>query len=566
LRGAPPYSEGTAIDKLIRHQLDPIPDIRHYRPDVPAGLAAVVRRMMSKKPEERQQTGGEVARELAPHTEEAVRFDVVPAKFEPVEFAQPAGEPKSAEVEPAAVATAPAPTVTRTVRPISGPAAVQRTVRPVPAPPTSGPVAPPGTRLPQSVRTKPIAKPTADVTPSDSLPGDGGRADPPIRPTDTPPAGLRPRKTGRRPSYSHRRREKKDFPLVPVAAVVGVLLAAAFVVAAVLLSRGNSTPPTKAAVDPGKPAAPAVALRPIADLMPDDTAAVLVADPKQYWQVGQAEVRPLGHVRLHATALATAFKFDPWKCDRVVVAFQPNPARCVAAGEGELLAKPDQFRKDLEQLKRFHVETTKEGVTLVRQGVLPKNPVNADKRVRAALLPPPAAYLISTDSVELMDIVRSTGTRAQPGGVDPKLLTAVAADLPVPRPFLWFAATGGFELPPKRDVAARVPLSKLGVELLTLVVRLDQKKFHTELVLAGPNPDRLREFVTTHLPGLLEGHMPTADGKKLAEVVRASASDVVPGSDGGQKLTAKFAWDWQTVHEAAEKVIPIPQSPLATDR
>lgn len=262
LRGAPPYSDGTAIDKLIRHQLDPIPDIRQYRPDVPAGLAAVVRRMMSKKVEERQQSGGEVARDLAPYTEEAVRFDLVAPKFESVEFT--AAEPKSAELEStaaetaAAVAATPAPTVTRTVRPISGPAAVQRTVRPIAQPP-SGVAPPPGTRLPQSVRSKPISKPTGDVTPSDSLPGDGGRADPPIRPADTPPAGLRTRRTGRRAAYSRRRREKKDFPLVPVAAVVGVLLAAAFVVAAVLLSRGGDTQPTKSSADPGKPPVPAVA-------------------------------------------------------------------------------------------------------------------------------------------------------------------------------------------------------------------------------------------------------------------------------------------------------------------
>lgn len=556
LRGAPPYSDGTAIDKLIRHQLDPIPDIRQYRPDVPAGLAAVIRRMMSKKADERQQTGGEVARELAPYTEEAVRFDLVSPKFESVEFAPPA-EPKSAEVETAAataaVAATPAPTVTRTVRPISGPTAVQRTVRAVAAPPPSDKMPPPGTRLPQSVRAKPISKPSGDVTPSDSLPG----ADPPTAPTDTPPAGLRSRRTGRRPTYSPRRREKKDFPLVPVAAVVGVLLAAAFVVAAVLLSRGSNTTPTKSAADPGKPppaAASAVAFRPMADLISDDTAAVLVADPKQYWKVAQTEVRPLGHIRPNATLLTGAYKFNPWKCDRLVVAFQPNPTRCVAAGEGELLAKPDQFRKDLEQLKRFHVETTKEGVTLVRQGALAQS---ADKRIRAAVLADPAAYLIGTDGVELADMVRTAGTRDQKNGVDPKLIAGVTAERQA-RPLLRLVATGRFELPPKKD-AGRESLSKHGVELLTLTVRLEAKRFHSELTVSGPDADRLREFVTTFLPGLLVGHVPTGDGKTLAEAVRASAAEAVAAADGGgHRLTAMFVWDWQTAHAAAEKVIPLP--------
>ena len=66
LAGKPPYPGGTAVEKLIRHRdAAPVPlDIT--RPDLPAGLSAVVRKMMARWPDDRYQTPREVATALAP--------------------------------------------------------------------------------------------------------------------------------------------------------------------------------------------------------------------------------------------------------------------------------------------------------------------------------------------------------------------------------------------------------------------------------------------------------------------------------------------------------------------
>ena len=61
LRGQVPFPEGTPIDKLIRHQLDPVPDVRQGRSDIPYMVGTIVTRLLSKKPDERYQTAAEVA-------------------------------------------------------------------------------------------------------------------------------------------------------------------------------------------------------------------------------------------------------------------------------------------------------------------------------------------------------------------------------------------------------------------------------------------------------------------------------------------------------------------------
>ena len=53
LAGIPPYPGGDITDKLTRHARAPAPDIRDLRPDIPAGVAAILLRMMAKQPEDR---------------------------------------------------------------------------------------------------------------------------------------------------------------------------------------------------------------------------------------------------------------------------------------------------------------------------------------------------------------------------------------------------------------------------------------------------------------------------------------------------------------------------------
>jgi serine/threonine-protein kinase len=61
-----PFPEGTVIDKLVKHQLeDPYP-VELIRQDVPAAILPVLQRLMAKKPDDRYQSGAEVAAALSP--------------------------------------------------------------------------------------------------------------------------------------------------------------------------------------------------------------------------------------------------------------------------------------------------------------------------------------------------------------------------------------------------------------------------------------------------------------------------------------------------------------------
>ncbi|HMF16133.1 MAG TPA: protein kinase [Gemmataceae bacterium] len=61
LTGNPPFPEGTALEKLCRHAAEEPYPLRAQRTDVPGAFAAVVSRMMAKKPQDRYQSAAEVA-------------------------------------------------------------------------------------------------------------------------------------------------------------------------------------------------------------------------------------------------------------------------------------------------------------------------------------------------------------------------------------------------------------------------------------------------------------------------------------------------------------------------
>jgi serine/threonine-protein kinase len=78
LTARPPYPGGNAIEKLMRHQLEEPEPVERLRSDVPAGVAAVLRRMMARKPADRYQTPAEVAAALAPFAGAAIPITVIP--------------------------------------------------------------------------------------------------------------------------------------------------------------------------------------------------------------------------------------------------------------------------------------------------------------------------------------------------------------------------------------------------------------------------------------------------------------------------------------------------------
>ncbi|MCA9081733.1 MAG: serine/threonine protein kinase, partial [Planctomycetaceae bacterium] len=64
LTGHPPFNEGTLTQRLLAHQTKEPPRIETKRPDVPDSLAAIIRKLMAKKPDDRYQTADEVGEVL----------------------------------------------------------------------------------------------------------------------------------------------------------------------------------------------------------------------------------------------------------------------------------------------------------------------------------------------------------------------------------------------------------------------------------------------------------------------------------------------------------------------
>jgi serine/threonine-protein kinase len=64
LAGHPPFPEGSAVEKLLKHQLDDPCPIEQVRTDCPPAVAVIVRRLMARKPADRFQTPVEAAAAL----------------------------------------------------------------------------------------------------------------------------------------------------------------------------------------------------------------------------------------------------------------------------------------------------------------------------------------------------------------------------------------------------------------------------------------------------------------------------------------------------------------------
>jgi WD40 repeat protein/serine/threonine protein kinase len=64
LTGRVPFPRGTLTEKLLQHQLELPTPVERLRPDVPPAVAAVVRKLLAKRPEDRYQTPADLAAAL----------------------------------------------------------------------------------------------------------------------------------------------------------------------------------------------------------------------------------------------------------------------------------------------------------------------------------------------------------------------------------------------------------------------------------------------------------------------------------------------------------------------
>jgi serine/threonine-protein kinase len=65
LAGRPPFPHGTALQKVLAHAGDAAPGVREFRPDVSGELAAILAKMLAKRPEDRFTDPAELVAVLA---------------------------------------------------------------------------------------------------------------------------------------------------------------------------------------------------------------------------------------------------------------------------------------------------------------------------------------------------------------------------------------------------------------------------------------------------------------------------------------------------------------------
>jgi serine/threonine protein kinase len=172
LTGKTPFGDGTVAQKLIWHQTRQPKSLASVRPDLPAGMAAVVDKMMAKDPGQRYQTPAALAEALAPWTQ------------------TPIGPPAEAEMPRlslAAAGAAPAPLTDPTVvssgsAPAAAPSSARtwqvKTPASRPASPSPRPLVPAATAEPVA----PVAGQAAAAQPSGALPSPA----PSVAPTAAP--------------------------------------------------------------------------------------------------------------------------------------------------------------------------------------------------------------------------------------------------------------------------------------------------------------------------------------------------------------------------------------------
>jgi serine/threonine-protein kinase len=91
LTGTVPFPTGSAVEKLLQHQMDPPKPVQDLRPNLPPEVATIVHCLLAKKPAERFQSASAVAKALEPWCHPAVQSGLNPRPALPALPADPAG-------------------------------------------------------------------------------------------------------------------------------------------------------------------------------------------------------------------------------------------------------------------------------------------------------------------------------------------------------------------------------------------------------------------------------------------------------------------------------------------
>jgi serine/threonine protein kinase len=79
LTGSPPYPQGSMMQRILAHREAPVPSLKQRNSELPDAVAAIVERMIAKRPEDRYATMNEVAEALRQAAPEPLPLDLRPA-------------------------------------------------------------------------------------------------------------------------------------------------------------------------------------------------------------------------------------------------------------------------------------------------------------------------------------------------------------------------------------------------------------------------------------------------------------------------------------------------------
>jgi serine/threonine-protein kinase len=213
LTGRYPFPEGTAVEKMMAHQMKQPTPIKELNPEVPDELIAIVDRLMGKTPELRFPQTSDLIEALRPLVDpSAVAAAPVPRSHNAVTHAAPladedveepvdAEEVEEAEMEMEEEEAPPPPPPPRRAAP-PPPAPKPAAAAPPPAPKPAAAAPPP---RPAAAPPKPAPKPAAATSRPTASPAAGkpAAAKPPSRPSAAPSrAGNKPPPVPARPAAS----------------------------------------------------------------------------------------------------------------------------------------------------------------------------------------------------------------------------------------------------------------------------------------------------------------------------------------------------------------------------
>jgi len=481
LTGKPPYQETGTVAKLLAHQRNPIPDLAAIVPGLPAGVVAILTKLLAKKRGSRYATGAELAAALEPFTPDGIR-SAIPSPAAALRAGT--GTPDLAMLTP-----------------------------------------------PHIVTVQEIAQPKIEWQSSESISLDDEAA----------------------PAHPKKRRSGIPVWLMIALGVVGIGVPVATFA---IFTRTKPTVPEATATLPArKPPAtrlsePAISqpeYHPLSGLLPSGTAGILVYHPRAFWDAEAPNLPKNVHASLDA--LAKDYGFDPRWFERGVVAFQPNGAKCVAAGEAA--AFNAEWFAEFEKVKgRKVLPADGQGVRSVHYGKLnlfiPK-----EAQTHGAILPPAhgiGGLLLSDSHVEMNAMIQRLRANAPPGNVAAPLLEA-ATKAEAAQPHAFFAASGEFRVP-RSGLPEAPSLASFGVELFTATFHFEQR-WTVEIDIFGPDADKLKDFMQGALPNCFDNSSKAATA--IAEKLRvAAAKPQITTDTGGKHLKVTIKLETGTVNGAIE--------------